>query len=666
MDYLLQEGDVLDKYCIERCLGAGGMGAVYLARHTQLNALRALKVLHTDIADDDPEFRERFAREARFAAKVQHPNIIAVMDVETKSPSGFSYIVMEYVEGHSISQLLKNGPLPEAQAVFIIRETAKALAYAAESGIVHRDIKPANIMITTDGHVKLADLGIAKCSDASGERSNTLTMEGTMMGTPAYASPEQCRDARSVDTRTDIYSLGATLYEMLTGQSAFSGTNAFDIMAKVIRTNPVPVLQLNPEITPELAALVEKMMQKDPANRPQTMLDLLNEIYVFDLPDVDTEMMPMLQKMIEERAEEVVQERVSAIMRSTRKTQKIKRISIISLTALLLIVIAVLGVQIFISEDDHEEQQSELEAEKQKLEEEARQAEAERKRLAEEKEKQLAEAKAQAEAERKRLAEEKEKQLAEAKAQAEAERKRLAEEKEKQLAEAKAQAEAEQKRLVEEKEKQLAEAKAQAEAEQKRLAEEKAKIEAELKRAKKGNKHLELDLTKIEADKKWGVKFSDSNTTLISYPKKSPDNTYVIPNSVTSIGIHAFSGCRNLQKITIPNSVTSIGNYAFYGCSSLQSITIPNSVTSIGDGAFSGCRNLQKITIPNSVTSIGNYAFYGCSSLQSITIPNSVTSIGNYAFYGRSSLQSITIPKRFTDQDIKKWGLPGYCKIIRR
>ena len=542
MDYLLQEGDVLDKYCIERCLGAGGMGAVYLARHTQLNALRALKVLHTDIADDDPEFRERFAREARFAAKVQHPNIIAVMDVETESPSGFSYIVMEYVEGHSISQLLKNGPLPEAQAVFIIRETAKALAYAAESGIVHRDIKPANIMITTDGHVKLADLGIAKCSDASGERFNTLTMEGTMMGTPAYASPEQCRDARSVDTRADIYSLGATLYEMLTGQSAFSGTNAFDIMVKVIRTNPVPVLQLNPEITPELAALVEKMMQKDPANRPQTMLDLLNEIYVFDLPDVDTEMTPMLQKMIEERAEEVVQERVSAIMRSTRKTQKIKRISIISLTALLLIVVAVLGVQIFISEDDHEKQQSELEAE------------------------------------------------------------------------------------------------------QKRLAEEKAKIEAELKRAKKGNKHLELDLTKIEADKKLGVKFSDSNTTLISYPKKSPDNTYVIPDGVTGIGDGAFFGCTKLQRITIPDSVTSIGERAFEGCFSLQSITIPDSVTSIGERAFEDCRSLQSITIPNGVTSIGSCAFLDCTKLQRITIPNSVTSIGERAFSGCSSLQSITIP----------------------
>ncbi|MBR4076224.1 MAG: serine/threonine protein kinase, partial [Lentisphaeria bacterium] len=383
MDFFLEPGEMIDKYCVERCLGAGGMGAVYLVRHTQLKTMRALKLLHPDIGADDPEYRERFIREAQFAARIQHPNIVAVMDVETKSMSGFSYIVMEYVEGHSISQLLKNGPLSETQAVFIIRETAKALAYAAESGIVHRDIKPANIMITNDGHVKLADLGIAKCSDPTGG-SNTLTVAGTMIGTPAYASPEQCRDARSVDTRADIYSLGATLYEMLTGEAPFSGTNAFDIMAKVIRENPVPILQLKPESTPELAALVEKMMQKKPENRPQTMLDLLEELYQFEIPDGEQEMTHMLQQLIESRAEAVAQERVSEILRSTRKTRKIKTLSTILLTVLLLAVIAFLGFQLLTSDDPEA-----LEA----LTEEKAEAEAEQKRLAEEKAKAEAEQK---------------------------------------------------------------------------------------------------------------------------------------------------------------------------------------------------------------------------------------------------------------------------------
>ena len=596
MDFFLEPGEMIDKYCVERCLGTGGMGAVYLVRHTQLKTMRALKLLHPDIEAEDPEYRERFIREAQFAARIQHPNIVAVMDVETKSMSGFSYIVMEYVEGHSISQLLKNGPLSETQAVFIIRETAKALAYAAESGIVHRDIKPANIMITNDGHVKLADLGIAKCSDPTGG-SNTLTVAGTMIGTPAYASPEQCRDARSVDTRADIYSLGATLYEMLTGEAPFSGTNAFDIMAKVVRANPVPILQLKPESTPELAALVEKMMQKKPENRPQTMLDLLEELYLFEIPDGEQEMTPMLQQLIESRAEAVAQERVSEILRSTRKTRKIKTLSTILLTVLLLAVIAFLGFQLLTSDDPEA-----LEA--------------------------LTEEKAEAEAEQKRLAEEK--------AKAEAEQKRLADEK--------AKAEAEQKRLAEEK--------AKAETEQKRLAEEKAKAEAEQKRLAEANKKLlektKFDLKKIENDKKLGIKFSPDNRTLLSYPKNLTAEQYSIPAGVYLIQSYAFRNCTSLTSITIPDSVSGIGVDAFFNCSSLKSITIPDSVTSIEGSTFKGCESLTSITIPDSVTSIGEWAFSGCESLTSITIPDSVTSIGGGAFYGCRSLTSVTIPDSVT------------------
>lgn len=322
MSFTLQKGDMIDKYCIERCLGSGGMGAVYLVRHTQLNALRAMKVLHSSAAEEDPEFRERFIREAKFAAKIQHPNIVSVMDVELESDSGFSYIVMEYIDGQTIADILQRGPISEKQAIHIIIEAAKGLAYAAENGIVHRDIKPANLMITKTGAVKLADMGIAKNLNHTGN-TISLTMEGTMIGTPAYASPEQCRCARDVDTRADIYSLGATLYEMLTGKAPFSGKNEFDVIAKVLKRMPVPIEQLAPNTRPGIIKLVRKMMAKDPADRPQTMLDLLNELYKFERPE-DNMLQPLQRKLIEKRAEEVAQQRLSVILKTTIRARQKK------------------------------------------------------------------------------------------------------------------------------------------------------------------------------------------------------------------------------------------------------------------------------------------------------------------------------------------------------
>lgn len=324
MSFKLQKGDMIDKYCIEQSLGTGGMGSVYLVRHTQLNALRAMKVLHASVAEEDPEFRERFIREAKFAAKIQHNNIVSVMDVELESDSGFSYIVMEYVDGQTLHDILQRGPISEKQAIHIVIEAAKGLAYAAENGIIHRDIKPANIMITKSGEVKLADLGIAKSVNHTGNTMN-LTMEGTMIGTPAYASPEQCRCARDVDTRADIYSLGATMYEMLTGQAPFSGKNEFDIIAKVLKQMPQPIEQIVPSITPDVIKLIHKMMAKDPADRPQTMLDLLQELYQFEHPE-NNMLEPLQQKLIEKRAEEVAQERLSVMLKTTIRARQKKMV----------------------------------------------------------------------------------------------------------------------------------------------------------------------------------------------------------------------------------------------------------------------------------------------------------------------------------------------------
>lgn len=276
MARLLQDGDRIDKYQVERCLGVGGMGEVYLVSHVFLNVQRALKILRLDLTEDDPTFRDRFVREARIAARFQHPNSIGVVDVESESESGFLYLVMEYVDGQSLHQFLQNGVLEEKQMLYICREVARALDAAwQEMQLVHRDIKPGNIMIANDGSVKLADLGIAKSARDESGMTMTLTMEGTMIGTPEYASPEQCRDASHVDTRADIYSLGATMYEMLTGVRPFQGKNAFDTVAKVLQEPLVPVRQRNPAISWQTAGLIERMMSKDPGARPQTMSELI-------------------------------------------------------------------------------------------------------------------------------------------------------------------------------------------------------------------------------------------------------------------------------------------------------------------------------------------------------------------------------------------------------
>ena len=165
MSQLLQVGDRIDKYRVDQCIGVGGMGEVYLVTHSFLQVQRALKILRLDLIEDDPTFRDRFVREARIAARFNHPNSIGVVDVESESDSGFLYLVMEYVDGQSLHQYLQNGPFPEKEMLRICREVANVLDAAwREMQLVHRDIKPGNIMITRNGDVKLADLGIAKSS----------------------------------------------------------------------------------------------------------------------------------------------------------------------------------------------------------------------------------------------------------------------------------------------------------------------------------------------------------------------------------------------------------------------------------------------------------------------------------------------------------------------
>lgn len=337
---ILKPGDIIGKYQVVRCLGVGGMGEVHEVIHQQLHIPRALKLLRSELASTDPVFAERFLREARIAARIRHKNIISVIDVENDSASGFFYIVMEFVNGKSVQDILRNGPLSEDQAVHIISEVVNGLTAASEFGLVHRDIKPSNIMISEDGEVKLADLGIAKATDD--DVSATLTMENTVIGTPAYASPEQCSDAHDVDVRADIYSLGATLYEMVTGQIPFTGANTFDTIAHVLKDDPIPPILLSETISKDLDNLILNMMAKKREMRPQNLNELQRLLKPF-IPS-NANIPPELKNLIHERVEREVQARTSTVLTAYRKRQKNERIMFLAAVIALLIAICVFYV----------------------------------------------------------------------------------------------------------------------------------------------------------------------------------------------------------------------------------------------------------------------------------------------------------------------------------
>jgi len=255
----IEPGDVIGRCRIIREIGRGGVGTVYLATHQTLQIEVALKVLSPALSLDNPALAERFIRESQLAARIRHPNVIAVMDAAHDEATGLYFIVLEYVGGGSLSWHLRHGPLPEAKALPIIAGIAQALLLAEENRIVHRDIKPDNIMLDLRGTAKLADLGLAKHAIDS---HTSLTLGGSYMGTPAYMSPEQARDAKIADTRDDIYSLGATFYECLTGAPPFQGETPYNIMSEVLtKPSPIPSM-LRPDISRSSDMICRKMMAK--------------------------------------------------------------------------------------------------------------------------------------------------------------------------------------------------------------------------------------------------------------------------------------------------------------------------------------------------------------------------------------------------------------------
>ncbi|MEY2445123.1 MAG: eukaryotic-like serine/threonine-protein kinase, partial [Ilumatobacteraceae bacterium] len=251
-----------DRYEIQQRIGRGGMADVFLARDLLLDRLVAIKVLFPEFATD-PNFVERFRREAQAAANLTHPNIVAVYDWGQYANTYF--MAMEYVQGRTLADILRaNGHVNSVQAAEIANEVAAALGNAHASGVVHRDIKPANILIGANGQVKVADFGIARAMNAPSE--NNLTQVGSVMGTATYFSPEQAQGAQP-DPRSDLYSLGIVLYEMVAGKPPFSGENPVSIAYKQVHDLPQPLNQLVADVPRPFEAIVAKLLAKDPNMR---------------------------------------------------------------------------------------------------------------------------------------------------------------------------------------------------------------------------------------------------------------------------------------------------------------------------------------------------------------------------------------------------------------
>jgi len=271
-------GDVLaSKYRIERVLGEGGMCTVYAAEHIQLEDWVAVKVLHSEYVDR-PDLVERFMREGRFATRIRSEHVVRTFDVGM-TPEGIPYLVMEYLVGSDLDALVfSKGAVPQRAAVDYVLQAGEAIAEAHQLGIVHRDLKPANLFLTrrADGSpwVKVLDFGISKLVTHASRRDSALTGTHSIMGSPRYMSPEQMRSSRTVDTRTDIWSLGAILHELVAGSPAFEGDSMPEICAQILQSPVRPLSASVPKVKPELEAVVLRCLQKDASKRFANMGEL--------------------------------------------------------------------------------------------------------------------------------------------------------------------------------------------------------------------------------------------------------------------------------------------------------------------------------------------------------------------------------------------------------
>jgi serine/threonine-protein kinase len=263
-------GKRFGRYEIIAELGRGAMGVVYKARDPKIDRFVAVKAISLSIQnpEEEREYRERFFHEAQAAGRLLHPGIVTIFDTGEDQEGHLAYIVMEYIAGQSLDRMLSEEPkkLPLDKALRLTRELAEALDHAHGQGVIHRDMKPANVLVTPEGHAKIADFGIAKINLAN------VTLRGQVLGTPAYMSPEQL-EGEPVDKRSDLFSLGAILYRMVTGYGPFQGNSTATVCFKVANRDPLRATALDPELPAELDAVIARALAKDPAQRYQRGLE---------------------------------------------------------------------------------------------------------------------------------------------------------------------------------------------------------------------------------------------------------------------------------------------------------------------------------------------------------------------------------------------------------
>ena len=262
-------GDMFGDCIVERPIGKGGLGFVYLVRGPN-NERYALKTLCTGAGETAPECKQRFAQEANLMMTMRHRNLVRVYDAGEDAERSICYILMEYMPGGTLKdRIVNHGAMPVADAISIATQIADALSMAHAHGVIHRDVKPDNILFAANGMPKLSDLGVAKLLGRTSD--GTHTMQGVIIGTPAYMAPEQIIDSSHIDERADIYSLGVALYEMLTGKRPNEGSTVMGMLAKAVKGDPLPdVRTMRPEVSASVAYVLSLMCAPKPENRPVT------------------------------------------------------------------------------------------------------------------------------------------------------------------------------------------------------------------------------------------------------------------------------------------------------------------------------------------------------------------------------------------------------------